>query len=166
MLHNLSEDLFLSQKINIKRIYSNKELYLHQYFVKIVKINPISVFIYNNIVFFFVKSEDYFKAKYPLGILKKRINKKVLIIRAEKSLIKLIYSFFPDVYIHNINFNFNKISNEKTITIELLSFQERGIAIGRNGDYINAVNEIFRRFVNFEVLDDSKVKIQAKYVKL
>ena len=168
MLHNLSDDLFLSQKIKIKRKYSNRELYLHQYFVRITKIDPVGVFICNNtIIFFFVKNEDYFKAKLSLRSIRKNLrDKKILIIRAEQTLIKLLFSFFPDTYIHDINLDFNEKSFEKTITLGFLSFEERGIAIGRNGDYIKSVNKIFQKHVEFEdsYLDGFKIKIQCEFI--
>ena len=168
MLQNLPDDLFLSQKLSIKRKYSNIELHLHQYFLKKTKIHPESVFIYkNSIIFFFVKNEDYFKAKLSLRSIRGDLqNKKVLIIRAEQTLIKLIFSFFPDTHIHDIVLDFNDKSNEKTITINFLSFEERGIAVGRNGDYIKSVTEIFQKYVNLKesFYDDLKIKIQCECI--
>lgn len=168
MLQNLPDDLFLSQKLKIKRKYSNKELYLHQYFQKKTKIHPESVFIYkNSFIFFFIKNEDYFKAKMSLRSLRRELHdKKVLVIRAEQTLIKLLFSFFPDTYIHDILLDFNDKNNEKIITVNFLSFEERGIAVGRNGDYIKSVNEIFQKYVNFKdsFHDDFKIKIQCEYV--
>ncbi len=169
MLFN-PDDIFLSQKLKIKSRYStiDQTFGLYHTFVKITKINPESVFIYNDaIIFFFVKNSEYFKAKWALGSLKKYLrNKKVLIIRAEQTLLRLLFSFFPDTYIHDIGLDFNEKTNEKVITVGFLSFEHRGIAVGRNGDYIKAINEIFRRFVNFEALEDFKVKIQVEYIKL
>lgn len=166
MLHNLSDDLFLSQKLNIKKKYFNQEFYLHQYFHnKTKKIHPESVIIYKNIIFFFVKNEDYFKARLSLRSVRKDLrNKKILVIRAEQTLIKLLFSFFPDTYIHDIELDFNEKNNEKIITVGFLTFEERGIAVGRNGDYIKAVNEIFQKHVNYEVHDDSKIKIQCEFI--
>ena len=168
MLHNLSDDLFLSQKIKIKRKYSNRELYLHQYFVRITKLDPEAVFICNNtIIFFFVKNEDYFKVKLSLRSIRKNLrDKKILIIRAEQILIKLLFSFFPDTYIHDIKLDFNEKNFEKIITLGFLSFEERGIAIGRNGDYIKSVNEIFQKHVEFEdsLHDGFKIKIQCEFI--
>ena len=168
MLQNLPDDLFLSQKLKIKRKYSNKELYLHQYFQKKTKIHPESVFIYkNSYIFFFVKNEEYFKAKLSLRSLRRELqDKKVLVIRAEQTLIKLLFSFFPDTYIHDILLNFNDKNNEKIISVNFLSFEERGIAVGRNGDYIKSVNEIFQKYVNFResFYDDFKIKIQCEYI--
>jgi len=166
MLQNLPDDLFLSQKLRIKRKYSNKELYLHQYFQKKTKIHPESVFIYkNSIIFFFVKNEDYFKAKLSLRSIRGDLRyKKVLIIRAEQTLIKLLFSFFPDTHIHDILLEFNNKNNQKIITVNFLSFEERGIAVGRNGDYIKSVNEIFQNHVNFKdwFYDDFEIKIQCE----
>jgi len=168
MLQNLPDDLFLSQKLNIKRKYSNKELYLYQYFYKKTKIYPESVFIYkNSIIFFFVKNEDYFKTKLSLRSVRKDLrDKKVLIIRAEQTLIRLLFSFFPDTYIHDIKIDIREKSNEKIITVGFLSFEERGIAVGRNGDYIKSVNEIFQKYVNFKdaFQEGFKIKIQCEFI--
>jgi hypothetical protein len=162
------EDIFFSQKLKVKRKYSNEEFYLYQSFVRITKINPESVFIYNNtIIFFFVKNEEYFKAKRSLSPLRKYLrNKKLLIIRAEQTFIKLLFSFFPDTHIHDVQLDFNKKKNEKIITVGFLSFKDRGIAVGRNGDYINAVNKIFQKYVKFEVHDGIKIKIQCETMDL
>jgi len=162
------EDIFFSQKLKIKRKYSNEEYYLYQSFVRITKINPESIFTYNNnYIFFFVKNEEYFKTKRSLSTLRKHFrNKKLLIIRAEQTFIKLLFSFFPDTHIHDVQLDFNKKRNEKIITVGFLSFKERGIAVGRNGDYINAVNEIFQKYINYEVYNDYKIKIQCETMDL
>ena len=114
-----------------------------------------------------MKNEDYFKVKLSLRSIRKNLrDKKILIIRAEQILIKLLFSFFPDTYIHDIKLDFNEKNFEKIITLGFLSFEERGIAIGRNGDYIKSVNEIFQKHVEFEdsLHDGFKIKIQCEFI--
>ena len=72
-----------------------------------------------------------------------------LLLRLSLSLF-LLLSFFPDPYIHDIKLEQNKKEYENVIKIYLLSYEERGIAIGRNGDYIKAINDIFKSYVEFE----------------
>ena len=45
------------------------------------------------------------------------------------------------------------IREEQDITLVnvlFLTYEERGIAIGSRGDYIKAVNQIFKHFIEFE----------------
>lgn len=149
----LEEKSFLTQRVKIKKKYSNKEIQFHHFFHQKTKIFPENVIIHNQFIFFFVKSEDYFKAKRLLKNLRTQlIDKKILIIRSETTLIKLLFSFFPDPYIHDIKIEINEENGKKfkTITIYFLSFEERGIAIGRRGAYIKAVNEIFEKYIIYE----------------
>ncbi len=145
-------DLFFSQKIKIKKKYSNEELYFHQYFFHKTKVYPKNVIFLKKFIFFFVSNEDYFHTKLFLNSMRKQLKKKILIIRAENNLIRLLFGLFPDPYIHDIKVEINECNgiNTKTIVIYFVTFEERGIAIGRRGDYIKAVNELFKRFVIFE----------------
>lgn len=43
--------------------------------------------------------------------------------------------------------------------VYFLSFEDRGIAVGRRGDYIKAINEIFKKYVIFE---NAEVPIKIK----
>ena len=147
MLSSTSDEYFLYQNVKIKKKYSNKELIFLQYFYEKTEIYPENVILTENFIFFFVKSQDYFKARLYLGSFRKHLENKILMIRAEKVLIKLLFGFFPDPYIHDLKLEINKQSGSKTITVYFLSFKDRGIAIGRKGEYIKAVNEIFEKFV-------------------
>ena len=99
----------------------------------------------------FVRNKDYFKAKLSLREFRNELgDKKVQVLRLEKTLMKLILSFFPDPYIHDIKLSTNENTGKRIINVGLLSFKERGIAIGRSGDYIKAINEIIENHVIFE----------------
>ena len=148
----VKDNIFLSQKIGIKKKYTNKELKLYQYFYKKTKFFPEYIVVLNHFIFFFVNNNIYFEAKSYLNSIRKQLEKKVIMIRAENTLIKLLFGFFPDPYIHDIKIEINDINGKKikTITICFLSFEERGIAIGRRGNYINAVNKLFKNYVIFK----------------
>jgi len=149
---NMPDDAFFSQNIKVKKKYSNVELNLHKYFYQKTNLFPVNVIVINKFIFFFIKNEDYFDVKLYLNSIRKQLEKKVLLIRAEKILIKLLFSFFPDPYIHDIKIEITEknLKKFKKIIICFLSFEERGIAIGRRGDYIKAVNELFENYVILE----------------
>ena len=157
--------MFFSQIIKIKKKYSNTEFNLHQYLYKKSKVHPENIIVLNQFIFFFIKNEDYFKAKLFLNSIRKELQRKILLIRAENSLIKLLFGFFPDPYIHDIKIETNE-KKIKTIKICFISFEERGIAIGRSGDYIKAVNEIFERYIVFEKKEIPFSKIKCELVNL
>ncbi|MFX1238673.1 MAG: hypothetical protein ACFE8P_13275 [Promethearchaeota archaeon] len=107
----------------------------------------------NEYIFYFVKKEDYFKSKAFQNTLRKEsINKKIIIISLEKNLVHQLFSFFPDTYIHDVRLEREKESGENILRIFFLSYEERGIAIGRSGDYIKTVNELFDEHLKFEKL--------------
>ena len=164
-LERIEDKTFFSQIIKIKKKYSNTEFNLHQYFYKKTKLHPENIIIINQFIFFFIKNEDYFKAKLFLNSIRKQLEKKILLIRAENNLIKLLFGFFPDPYIHDIKIEINE-KKIKTITICFISFEERGIAIGRSGDYIKAVNEIFEKYIIFEKKEIPFSKIKCELVKI
>jgi transcription antitermination factor NusA-like protein len=89
-------------------------------------------------------------------------DRKIIIIRIEKILINMLFSFFPDLNIENIKIEYDKNSSNREISIYFLLFEERGIAIGRNGDYIRAVNKIFEKFIVFEN-QNSPMKVKCKF---
>lgn len=90
--------------------------------------------------------------------------KKVLLIRAENSITKLILGFFPDIYIHDIKLEIDDRTGDMIMHVYFLSFEERIIAIGRGGTYIKAVNEIFDKYI-IHVKIKYEIK-QEKYVNL
>lgn len=151
MISITESNSFFSKKVNIKKKFYNKELYLLQYFRQKTKIYPENVIVLRNFIFFFVKNENYFKAKRYLKAIRKQLRSKILIIRAENTLIKLLFSFFPDLYIHDIKLDIIEKNNGRTIiNVCFLTYEERGIAIGRNGDYIKAINVIFEKYITSE----------------
>lgn len=158
-------DSLFSLNVSMKKRYSNDELIYYRYFCQKIKVEPEHIIIVGNFVFFFVKGSDFFKVKAHLGSLRRKLGSKVLIIRAEKTLITLLFSFFPDLYIHDIVSSMNKYTGNTTITIYFLSFEDRGIAIGRKGEYIKAVNEIFNKYITFEKDIDS-IKIKCEFFRL
>ncbi len=162
MLSSSTDEYFLYQKVKIKKKYSNKELILLQYFYEKTKIYPENVIITEYFIFFFVRGQDYFKARLFRALFRKNLESKILIIRAEKVLIKLLFGFFPDPYIHDLKLVINKNSGSKTVTIYFLSFKDRGIAIGRKGEYIKAINEIFEKFV---LLDGEVIPIPRLWLR-
>ncbi|TFF96495.1 MAG: hypothetical protein EU544_00550 [Promethearchaeota archaeon] len=151
MSNLLTEKEFFSQSIAIKKKYLNRELYLHQYFCQKTRIIPENVIICQNFIFFFVENKDYFQAKKHISRLRKTLSKyKIQIIRAEHIFIKLLFSFFPDIYIHDVHLEFNNKATHNFVDILLLSYEERGIAIGGKGDYIKVVNEIFNSYIEYD----------------
>jgi hypothetical protein len=74
----------------------------------------------------------------------------------------MLFNFFPDLNIENVKVEFNNQSRKREISIYFLFFNERGIAIGRDGEYIRAVNEIFDNYVVFEN-KNTPLKVKCKY---
>ncbi|MEJ2296710.1 MAG: hypothetical protein P8Y23_18330, partial [Candidatus Lokiarchaeota archaeon] len=138
----------------------NFEIKLYKYFSGKTHIYPQNIIIINNFIFFFVNNEDYFFAKRYINSIRKDLIKKSLIIRAENTLITLLYSLFPDLYIHDIKIEWNIYSGKREICINFLSFKERGIAVGCNGDYIKTVNQLFEKNVIMQI-DDKPFKINC-----
>jgi hypothetical protein len=113
-------------------------------------------------VFFFVDSNDYFKAEKYLSTLRKRLARKVIIIRNEKNFIKLVLSFFPDTYIHNIILSFNKENKEIIVELSFLTAEEYSIAVGHNGEYLNLINSFFRNQI---LISENDLKLEIKCKK-
>jgi len=165
MLSLFETNSFFSLNVSMKKRYSNDELIYYRYFYQKTNVYPEHIIIIRNFIFFFVKNQDYFKAKLHLGSFRRNLGSKVLIIRAEKTLIRLLFGFFPDLYIHDIVSRINKYTGTINVTIYFISFEERGIAIGRNGEYIKAVNNIFEKYITFEKDIDS-IKIKCEFFRL
>lgn len=72
-----------------------------------------------------------------------------MIIKSESSLIRLLFSLFPDTYIHDVIVDINE-SGTRVITILFYFYKDRGIAIGRNGTYIKIINRIFNDYIFLE----------------
>ncbi|MFX0043093.1 MAG: hypothetical protein ACFE8L_09285 [Candidatus Hodarchaeota archaeon] len=153
------EDLFYSMELHIKKRYSNLELNLYHLFHKKIRIHPVIIIVQRGFLFFFVKNEDYFKAKSRIKYIRNYLpSKKILVIRLEKTIVKMVFGFFPDVYIHNLDLEIDKNTGDIIITVFLLTYEDRLIAIGANGNYIKAVNEIFDKYI-------FPVKIKCKVSK-
>ena len=140
--------LFFSQIINIKKQFFNTELKLVKFFYEITNIFPVCVIRMNEFIFFFVKSEDHFAAKlYSRKLRSLMKSKKFLMIHEEPTLIRLIFSFFEDTYIHNVNLI--ESPTKDIIDVLFLINKDRAVAVGIDGSYIKAVNYIFRNFITF-----------------
>jgi hypothetical protein len=75
-------------------------------------------------------------------------NKKIIVIRREKTIIKLILAFFPDLYIHNIHFTVDDNTADIIMKVIFLTDLDRLIAIGgKHGTYIKSVNQIFNEYI-------------------
>jgi len=165
MFYTIADDLVFYQILTFIKKYSNNELKLYKYFhSKTEGIYPDFVVVINQFIFFFVRNENYFDSKTYLNSMRREIrNKKILIIRAENVLINLLFSLFPDLYIHSISLDMNDSSGQREISVCFLSYKERGIAIGRGAEYIRSVNELFKKYVIFE--NNSKpIEIKCKYL--
>ena len=73
-----------------------------------------------------------------------------MIIRVENVFINLLFSFFPDLYIHDIKIENDNPSGEREVSLYFLSYKDRGIAIGRQGEYIKCLNELCQKFIILE----------------
>lgn len=146
MSNSKVNQLFFSQIINIKKLFFNTELRLLKFFYEITNSFPVSVICIKEFIFFFVKSGDYFVAKSYLRKLRHLLkSKKILIIREEPTLIRLIFSFFDDTYIHNVMLI--ESPTRDIIKVLFLFDKDRAVAVGNDGSYIKAVNYIFRNYI-------------------
>ncbi|NVM35478.1 MAG: hypothetical protein HWN81_07770 [Candidatus Lokiarchaeota archaeon] len=166
MFYTILTDLIFYQMVSFIRKYSNFELKLREYFAqKTEGIYPEFIVVINQYIFFFVKKKYYLSAHMHLSAMRRQIRKrKIIIIGIEKILINLLFSFFPDLIIDDIKIEVDNLSGRREISVYFLFFKERGIAIGRNGDYIRAVNSIFENYVVFEN-NATPLKITCKFKK-
>lgn len=149
MSNSLIDYHYFSQIVNIKKIFFNTELKFFKFFFEITKIVPVFLIIRNPFVFYFVNPRDFFMAKFFLRKLRYKLNgKKISIIRAETTLIRLVFSFFDDVYIHNVKLI--EKTNRTLIDVIFLFDKDRAVAVGNKGGYIKAVNYIFKNFISFD----------------
>jgi len=161
------DNSFFNQRLHIKKIYTNREILLHHYFYERCKIYPKNIIIINNFVFFFIENQHYFDVKYFLSLMRRQMyHKKLLIIREEKTFLRLLYNFFPDPYVHDIKVNRNIYTGKKDIIVGFLSFVDRGIAIGCKGEYIKTVNILFKKHIVFDNDDGFPINIKCEVVRL
>ncbi len=163
MLTTIDEKLFLNQRVTINKIYYNEHVTLYNFFCDETKLYPESILIRRGYVFFFVKTTEYFQSKKFLKPMRAKSNNKVIIIRAEKTLIKLILGFFPDTYVHEITLDIDR-TGKIIVNLHYIFYEDRGIAIGRGGEYIKLVNEIFKKDVELEY--DYDFEIRCIYCEL
>ncbi|MFX0104063.1 MAG: hypothetical protein ACFE75_01060 [Candidatus Hodarchaeota archaeon] len=158
------DDLVLYQLLSFIKKFSNYELKLREYFYqKTAGIYPEFIIVINKFIFFFVRKGNYFHSKAYLSSIRRDItDRKILILRVEEILINLLFSFFPDLNIDDIKIELDNNSGRREISVYFLFFEERGIAIGRNGEYISAVNEIFNNYVVFEN-KGTPLEVRCKY---
>jgi len=149
MSNSLVDYLYFSQIVNIKKKFFNTELKFFKFFFEITKIVPVFVIIRNPFVFYFVKPRDFFMAKFFLRKLRYKLKgKKISIIWVETTLIRLVFSFFDDVYIHNVKLI--EKTNGTLIDVIFLFDKDRAVAVGNEGGYIKTVNYIFRNYISFD----------------
>ena len=149
MYSSLSENFFFSQVINIRKKFLNTELKFLKLFYEKTNIFPVSVILIDMFIFFFINSGDYFTAKTHLKKLRHIIkSRKILVIRAETTLIKLIFSFFDDIYVHNVQTMENPKRN--IIDVLFLCNKDRAVAVGKEGKYIKTVNYLFKNYISFK----------------
>jgi hypothetical protein len=161
------DNSFFNQRLSIKKRYTNREILLHHYFYEWCKVYPKNIIIINNFIFFFIENQHYFNAKDFLLLMRRQMqNRKLLIIRDENRFIRLLYNFFPDPYVHDIRVYRNIYAGRIDIVVGFLSFVDRGIAIGCKGEYIKAVNVLFKKYVIFDKDDGFRVNIKCEVIKL
>jgi len=161
------DNLLFYQKLTVNKKFSNKELLLFHFFYDSTKIFPRNVILVKDIVFFFIDNEKYFEAKLKLPYLRKRFqSRRIILVREEIVLANLVFGFFPDPYIHTIRIERNSRTGQIIIIVGFLSYEERGIAVGCNGDYIKAINRIFESYVKFADYQGFQVKIKCEVVSL
>ncbi|MFX1448381.1 MAG: hypothetical protein ACFFCG_09630 [Promethearchaeota archaeon] len=161
------ENLLFYQQLTVKKKFSNRELLLLHFFYGSTKIFPRNVIIVKDIVFFFLDNENYFEAKSKLPYLRKKFqNRRIVLVREEGVLVNLIFGFFPDPYIHRIRIERNINTGQIIISVGFLSYEERGIAVGCNGDYIKAINIIFKNYVKFIDYHGFQIRVKCDVVGL
>lgn len=167
MCLNSIPKFLVNDHFKVKCKFNNQELQHYNYFNELTKKDSLilnNVIIKNGFVFFFINSRDYFKAKKYLSILRKRLKRKVIIVRNEQNFIRMLFSFFPDTYIHDIIFSLDEEKKQLNIELFFLTGEEYGIASGTSGLYVQVVNLIFNRSIknpNFKF----SVNIQCKLTK-
>jgi hypothetical protein len=164
MFYTIADDLIFYQLLTFIKKFKNYELKLRDYFYSRTNgIYPEFIVVINQYILFFVKKENYFNTKMYLDAMRRELSqKKILIIRIEKILLNLLFSFFPDLNIDTIKIESDNKSGKREISIYFLFQNERGIAIGRNGDYIKTVNEFFKNYVIFDNRN-TPIRVKCKF---
>jgi hypothetical protein len=167
MFYTILDDLILYQQLSIKPSrYTNYTLKLHNYFYNKTEIDPS--FIINikiesiDFLFFFVNRNKYFQAKTYLNSIRREFrSKKILIIMVDNTLINLLFNLFPDLCIDDIKLEINNIKGKYEVLICFLKdLNTYHIAVGQNGVYIKAINELFEKYINFS--NNTRLIIKCK----
>ena len=146
----------------IKKDFSNRELNLYARFYETTKIYPKNLIVLHNFVFFFVDSENYFKAKSFLRRLQKFMAPYIiLIIRKEETLIKMLFNLFPEPLIFHIS---SWLSKKIVVNILNLSLDQTKASIRYWNRYFKVVNQLFKDFVEFEAHPGVSIIINYKIV--
>ena len=130
--------------------FNNEELKHYNYFLEVVKLDEIlleNVIVIKGFVFFFVNAKDYFKTRKYLPHLRNKLSKKVVIVRNEKNFTKMLFSFFPDAYIHDIKYSYNKEKSQIEVNLDFLTGEEFAIGVGSKGEYLKVVNSLFNNHI-------------------
>ncbi len=153
--------LYLRQKVEIKRKFTNKEITLSKKFASYAKVQPDNIIFIEPYIFFFLEPDKYYKTKYFIQTLKKELGKKIRLVKFRNkrdTLLDLITSLFPEIFINDYGYYFDSNNQMDVIVVETLTLQERGIAIGRNGEYIKAINALLTNHALYDY--------RTKYVQI
>ncbi len=176
MFYTILDDLILYQTLSFFKKYSNYELKLHTYFYEKTQIDPTYITVVRiedvEYIFFFIRKEGYLEARTYLDSIKKEFrrrsyyskqkSKKISIIKADDVLINLIFNFFPDLDIYDIQIEINEyLGLYEIIVLFLKDLNLYHVAVGRNVGYIKAINAIFEEYINFENRN-TPVKIKCR----
>lgn len=144
--------LYLGQICEIERKFTNIELKISKIFYIITRIYFDAVISLPPYLFFFLKPDEYLRAKIFIKKLRNKFDRKIRLIRfrnKEDSLLHLINALFSDVYIHDYSCYFDERKQMDTIVLKFITFEERGIAIGRNGEYIKTINHLLSNHIKY-----------------
>lgn len=138
---------FFEQRVKVRRDIKTQGFdAFFEDFKRMSGIEPINVIYINEHLFIFLSSENYFQAKRRFTLFKKKFRfLKIFFLREEKNFFNLIFSLFPDAYLHQIKVDYKK----QTITIPNPT----------NNDQIEpeVLNELFNKYIvhsqpNYEFL--------------
>lgn len=178
MFYTILDDLILYQMLYFFKKYSNYELKLHNYFYEKTQIDPTYITVVKiedvEYIFFFIEKESYLEARTYLDSIRKEFrrrsyhskqnSKKVTIIKADDVLIHLLFNFFPDLDIHDIQIETNEhLGLYEIFVLFLKDLNLYHVAVGRNGGYIKAINAMFEDCINFEGRN-TPVKIKCRNI--
>jgi predicted RNA-binding protein YlqC (UPF0109 family) len=151
MLNNTAENTLASKRVKIAKRFSNQELKYLNYFYRKTHIFPENIIISHRFIFFFIKNQDYFSVLNYIPDIRKELPRyKVLVVRNETNLLKLSLSLFPDIYIHDVRMKIDRKRKKFKLSLYTLNYNDRGIAIGKKGNYIKTVNDVLDTYVEIQ----------------